>query len=439
MCRPSQFESVPSTKIALRNYTEPYRCYAMTEAQLLTPTSMLGRSCANATLCNNDQFTAVPLAAMTDRVCDTTTTCTLQQFEFQVATATSNRICSNVTDCAVDTFIAVPTTANSNNVCMKLFVCTSKEFEHTSPTAASNRTFPCIRPPYNNGTAYLVTTASPNSDRVCIYRSSPCTAYTVTVCRPASDCARRCKYDKSASYCFSVADVAPCNLYSNRSVCSYDHGLWSTPLNECQPRPAIAQTSLASAFEALTCTSLTQATCTGVSLCRWNILTALCLAIACSDIYDSTVCTEQGCTYTSTINKCSSIGTLVPCINFYTPALCDPTSHCSFNSDLFTCVPRGISPSCSLFSALDALGRPSHDIYSLASLLCHDPDINVVCNRFNTASTCPVTNRFEYQSHEATSLADTRCAPLTSCSGGQLMTANNTAISDRSGIEMLHL
>ena len=137
VCRPSQFESVPSTKIALRNYTEPHRCYAMTEAQLLTPTSMLGRSCANATLCNNDQFTAVPLAAMTDRVCDTTTTCTLQQFEFQVATATSNRICSNVTDCAVDTFIAVPTTANSNNVCMKLSVCTSKEFEarHRRPPA----------------------------------------------------------------------------------------------------------------------------------------------------------------------------------------------------------------------------------------------------------------------------------------------------------------
>ena len=65
---------------------------------------MMGRSCANATLCNNDQFTEVPLAALTDRVCDTTTICTLRQFEFQVATATSNRVCSNVTDCAVVIF-----------------------------------------------------------------------------------------------------------------------------------------------------------------------------------------------------------------------------------------------------------------------------------------------------------------------------------------------
>ena len=252
-----------------------------------------------------------------------------------------------------------------------------------------------------------------------------------TVCRPASDGARRYKYAKSASYYLYVADVAPRNLYSNRSVSSNDHCVWNTHLNGCRSRPAIAQTPLASTFGAITCASLAQAACTGVSLCRWNILTALCQATACSDIYDSTACTEQGCTYTATINKCSSIGTLVPCINFYTQALCDPTSHCSFNSDLNTCVPRGISPSCSLFSALGALGCPSHCIFSLAGLLCHDLDINVVCNRFNTASTCPVTNRFEYQSHEATSLADTRCAPLTSCSSSQLMTANSTAISDR--------
>ena len=43
-----------------------------------------------------------------------------------------------------------------------------------------------------------------------------------------------------------------------------------------------------------------------------------------------------------------------------------------------------------------------------------------------------MTDRFEYQSHEATSLADTRCPPLTSCGSSQLMTANSATISDRS-------
>ena len=183
-----------------------------------------------------------------------------------------------------------------------------------------------------------------------------------TVCRPASDGARRYKYAKSASYCLYVADVAPRNLYSNRSVCSKDHCVWNTHLNGCQPRPAIAQTPLASAFGALTCVSLAQAACTGVSLCRWNILTALCQAIACSDIYDSTACTEQGCTYTSTINKCSSIDTLVPCSNFCTPALCDPTSHCSFSSDLkHMCSSRNFSILLFIFSIGRAwLSEPRH-------------------------------------------------------------------------------
>ena len=149
-----------------------------------------------------------------------------------------------------------------------------------------------------------MTTASPDLDRVCalwtawgtgLYRSSPCTSYTDTVCRPASDCAR-CftNYDKSASCCLSVDVVAPYKLYSNRSVGSYDHCVWNTSLNGCQPRPAIAQTPLASAFGAFTCASLPQAACSGVSLCRWNILTALYQAIAFSDIYGSTACTEQG-------------------------------------------------------------------------------------------------------------------------------------------------
>jgi len=103
-----------------------------------------GYICANAILCYYDQFAAVPYAAMTDRVCDTTTTCTLLQFEFQVATATSNRIGSNVTDCAVDNSIAVPATANSNNFCMKLSVGISKDVEHTPPTATSNRICPHV-------------------------------------------------------------------------------------------------------------------------------------------------------------------------------------------------------------------------------------------------------------------------------------------------------
>ena len=209
-----------------------------------------------------------------------------------------------------------------------------------------------------------------------------------TVCRPTSDGARRCKYAKSASYCLYVADVAPRNLYSNRSVCSKDHCVWNTHLNGCRSRPAIAQTPLASAFGALTCASLAQAACTGVSLCRCNILTALCQATAYNDTYDSTACTEQGWPCTSTINKCSSIGTLVPCTNFYTPALCDPTSHCSFNSVLNTCVARGIFFHLALY--FQHWVRLGHGFYSLADLLCHAPDIYVVCNRFNTASKCPV-------------------------------------------------
>ena len=131
------------------------------EFQLLAPTSMMVRICATAILCNNDHCAAVPLAAMTDRACDTTTTCIVL-----LTTATINRICPNVTDCAVDSSISVPATANSNNICMKLSVCPSKEFEHMPPTATSNRICPHTRPPCNNGTEYQVTTTTPNSDRV---------------------------------------------------------------------------------------------------------------------------------------------------------------------------------------------------------------------------------------------------------------------------------
>ena len=103
LCRTGQYQTSNRLCLALTECSHPW------EFELAPPTALSDRRCQTLTTCNVMQWQTRAATPSSDRQCGWLSTCTLDEYEFTAPTAISDRVCKPISEChTVDQFELSP-------------------------------------------------------------------------------------------------------------------------------------------------------------------------------------------------------------------------------------------------------------------------------------------------------------------------------------------
>eukprot|EP00048_Salpingoeca_helianthica_P009150 m.131035 g.131035 ORF g.131035 m.131035 type:complete len:4598 (-) comp14790_c0_seq1:87-13880(-) len=377
-------------------------------------TLLQNRICVNYSTCDasRNQFEVIAPTPFADRVCDTLTTCTLQEYEFTAPTATSNRVCRPYTNCTAQQYQVLAATRTSDRSCAFLTTCNSWEYQNASATLTSNRV--CL--PLTNCSAieFQAVVATPTSDRLCQlltqcnrtwqYETKPATLTNDRICQALRTCNLATQFQS----------VAP-TLTSDREC---------TSLTPCDN---------ATQFEAAAGTSTSNRQCASLAVCQ-SFQYELSARTATSNrvcVNASTCVSGQQYLVTEKTTTTDRV-----CRNYTTCRTGLSASMRTLCSDCGLAIggTLPVTPLCSsrLITACATDSSPNYCAICTAS----PPNLNNLndpCMRFAVewaTATCNFPAQ-DYQVRAPTATSDRNCTPVTVCNSSQYELVAPTAFSDR--------
>jgi hypothetical protein len=177
-CTPEQWESTQPTTdhraLVCADDPPTHTAAAPTNRCRFGPPTTVDRVCETLTPCTPEQWESTPPDPSNDRICSAiSTACTAEQWESTAPGHSNDRACSAIsTPCTAEQWESIAHGPSNDRVCSALTPCTPEQWESTAPGTSNDRI--CSALTTCAADQWESTTPDPTTDRVC----TACTTQT---------------------------------------------------------------------------------------------------------------------------------------------------------------------------------------------------------------------------------------------------------------------
>lgn len=373
--------------------------------------------------CALDEYESQSVSQFLDRICNSWTTCGLDQFVVTAATPTANVVCADRSpSCLIGTFTAVAGTATSDRVCApQLPPCSFPSFfESAAPSATSARVCTAVAQCAVTGIEWETAAPGLTSNRVCMpvsdcadehFLTANATATADTQCQQCIP-TFACTSTEHASECTATADR---RCVTNTACTSTEYETTAPSRTSDRGCATLSPTCLTGQYQAAPPTVSDDRVCRSITPCA-----ASQFVVTGATLSSDTVCAE------ATVCALDTAFEAAP-VTLTTTRVCTPIRNCHVATEYETTPPTATTDRvCASFTpcASDVLisvnATSTSDRTCTAAASC-DLASNYLLRPAGAAlnDRCPV----------ASSLP--ACTPLSVCNGTSFQPVAPTATTDR--------